>query len=104
MRELFYSTFYYDLRFSLDISFFLGTEKKFIIVEMAYFSRWWSEQNEQSRNNTRKVIERGQLKFTNGGWCMNDEATAYYEDIIDQMTLGHQFLKKELNYVPTIGW
>lgn len=23
---------------------------------------------------------------------MNDEATAYYEDIIDQMTLGHKFL------------
>jgi hypothetical protein len=23
-------------------------------------------------------------------WCMSDEATPYYEDLIDQMTIGHQ--------------
>ena len=35
---------------------------------------------------------------------MNDEAAAYYEDIIDQMTIGHQFLKQHFDYIPTIGW
>lgn len=35
---------------------------------------------------------------------MNDEATAYYEDIILQMTVGHQFLLNEFGYVPKIGW
>lgn len=35
---------------------------------------------------------------------MNDEATCYYEDMIDQMTLGHQYLKNNFNVVPTIGW
>jgi lysosomal alpha-mannosidase len=35
---------------------------------------------------------------------MNDEASCYYEDIIDQMTLGHQFLKKTFDYAPTVGW
>ena len=35
---------------------------------------------------------------------MNDEADTYYEDIIDQMTVGHTFLKKTFNVIPTIGW
>lgn len=35
---------------------------------------------------------------------MNDEANPYYEDIIDQMSYGHRFLKKEFGVTPTIGW
>ena len=35
---------------------------------------------------------------------MNDEATTYFEDIIDQMTLGHQFLKRTFNITVDIGW
>lgn len=35
---------------------------------------------------------------------MHDEATTYYEDIIDQMTTGLTWLKSTLGVVPTIGW
>jgi len=35
---------------------------------------------------------------------MSDEATPYYEDIIDQMTLGHKFLLKTFGVKPKIGW
>lgn len=35
---------------------------------------------------------------------MNDEADPYYEDIIDQMTIGHEFLLREFNVTPTVGW
>jgi len=35
---------------------------------------------------------------------MNDEANAYYEDIIDQMTVGHKFLLDNFGIRPTIGW
>ncbi len=52
----------------------------------------------------KKLVIKEQLEFLSGGWCMNDEATAYYEDIIDQMTLGHKFLLENFNYVPTVGW
>ena len=29
------------------------------------------------------LVANGQFEFINGGWCMNDEAAPYYEDIID---------------------
>ncbi len=40
----------------------------------------------------------------NGGFSANDDATNYYEDIIDQMTYGHQFIYKNFNTKVKIGW
>jgi len=56
------------------------------------------------KQKVKGLVDNGQLEFINGGWCMNDEATCYYEDIIDQMTLGHQWLLNTFNVKPTIGW
>ncbi len=52
----------------------------------------------------KKLVRNGQLEFINGGVCQNDEATPYYEDMIDQMTWGHQFLKREFGIAPNVGW
>uniref|UniRef100_A0A8C4Q1D9 Alpha-mannosidase n=2 Tax=Eptatretus burgeri TaxID=7764 RepID=A0A8C4Q1D9_EPTBU len=48
----------------------------------------------------------GQLEFINGGWCMNDEATPTYIDIIDQMTLGLRFLNDTfgIGARPLVAW
>ena len=35
---------------------------------------------------------------------MSDEANMYYEDFIDQMTIGLRWLKETFNYVPTVAW
>ena len=35
---------------------------------------------------------------------MHDEAATHFMGMIDQTTLGHSFLKKELGVVPTVGW
>lgn len=40
----------------------------------------------------------------NGGFCMHDEAATHYIDMIDQTTLGHQFLNEEFGVTPRIGW
>jgi hypothetical protein len=76
----------------------------FIYVETAFFARWWREQTPQMQQNVRQLLANGQLEFINGGWCMNDEATPNFVDIVDQMTYGHAFLKAELGVVPKIGW
>lgn len=35
---------------------------------------------------------------------MHDEATFHYIDLIDQTTLGHQFIKDEFGKLPRVGW
>ena len=78
--------------------------RRFIYVEIAFFFRWWREQNPGTKAIVKDLVRRGQLEFINGGWTMNDEATIYYTDGVDQMTEGHQFLLREFGVVPTIGW
>lgn len=79
-------------------------DRKFIYVESAFFKRWWDEQTTEIKYKVRGFVKNGQLEFINGGWCMHDEAAPNYLDMIDQTTLGHQFLLKEFGAVPTIGW
>eukprot|EP00123_Amoebidium_parasiticum_P018535 comp24234_c1_seq1/m.44725 comp24234_c1_seq1/g.44725 ORF comp24234_c1_seq1/g.44725 comp24234_c1_seq1/m.44725 type:complete len:1042 (-) comp24234_c1_seq1:530-3655(-) len=79
-------------------------DRKFIYVEMAFFTRWWDEQEEGTRQIVRDLVRNGQLVFVNGGWAMNDEASVHYVATIDQMTRGHNFLLKEFGIRPRIGW
>ncbi|KAJ6797677.1 alpha-mannosidase [Iris pallida] len=78
--------------------------RKFVYVEQAFFQRWWEEQNEITHEVVKRLVNSGQLDFINGGWCMHDEATVHYIDMIDQTTLGHRMIKKQFNKVPRTGW
>ena len=78
--------------------------RKFIYVEMAFFQRWWRQQSEALKLKVKELINSGQLEFINGGMSMHDEATPHYIDLIDQTTLGHQFIKKEFGQKPRVGW
>ena len=80
--------------------------RRFIYVEIAFFERWWTEQDDETRTTVKKLVQGGQLEFINGGWCMNDEAATHYVAIVDQMTEGFLFLDKEFGAVarPRIGW
>lgn len=89
---------------SLVYALEMNPKRTFTYVEMAFFTMWWDEQSDEIKDKTREFVRNGQLSFVNGGWCMHDEATTHYVGMIDQTTLGHDFLKKEFNYVPSIGW
>lgn len=78
--------------------------RTFVYVEMSFFMKWWGEINEDTKNKVRELVKRGQLDFPLGGYCQSDEAATYYEDIIEQMTIGHTFLKNEFNFIPKYGW
>ena len=81
-------------------------DRKFIYVELAFFSRWWRRQNDLKRAQVQGFIKSGQLEFINGGWASNDEATPTYLDIVDQHTMGGVFIAHEFgsDHIPTVGW
>jgi len=78
--------------------------RKFAFAEQAFFQRWWREQSKEKQGHVKKLVDSGQLEFINGGWCMHDEATTHYVDMIDHTTLGHRFIKQQFNKTPRVGW
>eukprot|EP01080_Neovahlkampfia_damariscottae_P009042 gene9042-1139_t len=63
----------------------------------------WLETLRQYYDNCRNHKEKG-FEFVLGAWCMNDEATPTYSAIIDQVTLGHQWLLEKFNVTPKYSW
>lgn len=42
--------------------------------------------------------------MVNMGWVENDEAVCYYDDIIEQYTVGMNWLYETFNYIGRVGW
>lgn len=84
----------------------MDESKRFVYVEMSFFSKWWNEQTEQMKSIVKRLVNEGRLEFINGGWCMNDEATVNYQSTIEQMTLGLKFLNDNFGKCaqPKVGW
>jgi lysosomal alpha-mannosidase len=80
--------------------------RRFIYVEMAFFSRWWNEQEDNLRHVVKQLVNEGRLQFILGGWSMNDEATTHYTAIVDQHTRGMRFLKENFGECgrPLASW
>ncbi|KAH9608357.1 hypothetical protein KSS87_017812 [Heliosperma pusillum] len=78
--------------------------RKFVFAEQAFFQRWWAIQELEIQAVVKKLVDAGQLEFVNGGWCMHDEATTHYIDMIDQTTLGHRYIMEQFNKTPRAGW
>jgi len=79
-------------------------ERKFVYVEMAFFKLWWDKQTAEMKDAVRKLVDNKQFEIINGGWSMNDEACPYYEEIIDNMQTGIEWINKELGFSSYIGW
>ena len=89
---------------SMVISLLNNKERKFSYVEMIFFSRWYYNQTEEIKIKVKELIKEGRLEIINGGWVMHDEACSHYKHLLDNMRIGFNFLKKEFNIIPKIGW
>jgi alpha-mannosidase len=56
------------------------------------------------KQDVRELVSNGQLELINGGWSMHDEACPTYQDMINNMMIGHDFIKEEFGVKPRIGW
>ena len=78
----------------------LDPKKRYIQVETAFFWRYWVEQNEDTKEMVKQMVNEGRLEFIGGGWSMHDEATVHYSALVDNMAFGmknlHDWFGKNL--------
>lgn len=69
-----------------------------------YFMKWYDEQNEETQNMTKKLIDQDRMVFINGGWIMNDEAVPSYKQSLLQFRLGLDVMNRTFGKRATFGW
>ncbi|XP_063836095.1 lysosomal alpha-mannosidase-like isoform X1 [Ostrinia nubilalis] len=81
-------------------------KRRFIYVETAFFWKWWNLQPDSIKSKVHTLVTEGRLQFVGGAWSMNDEATTYYQSIIDQFTWGLSKLRDTFGAYgrPRVGW
>ena len=50
------------------------------------------------------MVKEKRLDFVNAGWSMHDEAVTHHDDMMNNMMIGHEFLEREFNFRPKVGW
>lgn len=80
--------------------------RRFTYVEIAFFALWWEEQDEPTKAVFRRLVAEGQLDFTNGGWCMPDEGSPSYQDMLYNMQKGLRYIEREFgkDARPRVAW
>ena len=79
-------------------------KRKMIWAEISYLDLWWKESDQENRQRFQNLVKSGQIEIVTGGWVMNDEANTHYYAMIEQLTLGHEWMKQRLGVVPENGW
>ena len=69
-----------------------NSTRKYFITEIVFFKDWYENLKEQKKEEVKKIVKNKQLEVGNSGWVENDEAVCYYEDILDQYTVGMKFM------------
>jgi len=104
-----------DQYFANEVYFIIDTvvqnlaadpNRRFIYVETGFFARWWEQASDEKRAVATKLVKDKQLEFTNGAWCMHDEASPLWTAMVDQTTRGHQFILKNFgaDAAPRATW
>ena len=71
---------------------------------MKFLNMWYVRATKERQEALKKLIKEGRFEIVMGGWVHTDECDANYEDIVNNMVEGHQWLSKEFGVSPRIGW
>ncbi len=69
-----------------------------------YFKNWFETQPPEVQKLVKYLIKTRRFEFVGGGWIQNDEACPSYTSIIDQMTVGLEYLNERFGIKPKIAW
>ena len=78
--------------------------RKFTQATTGFLKTWWEAQNNNTKETVKKLVKNKQIEFVNGGWVDNDEGCPNFDDIINNMMIGHEFIKETFGVAPRIAW
>ena len=81
-------------------------KRKFIWAEISYFEWWWKEQDGETKQRVKRLLQDKQFEFVTGGWVQPDEANTQLYAMEIQLQEGHDFIRQEFGdeYIPKFGW
>jgi alpha-mannosidase len=79
-------------------------KRTFSWCEISFFRLWYDRQPDYKKNVIKNLVRQKRLEFVGGSWVMHDEASTYYQHIIDNIRVGLRFLKEEFNYEVRTAW
>lgn len=84
----------------------LDPSRRYIWAEVAFFAKWWELQSPEMHGMVRRLVEQQQLEFVEGGWCQADEIVATIDGRVENLVLGHEWLRQNIagNVTPAVGW
>ena len=81
-----------------------NSSRRYFTTEIFFFKDWYDYLNQTSKDRVKELVKSGQLEVANAGWVENDEAVTYYDDIIEQYTLGMNFMYTEFGHISRVAW
>ena len=79
----------------------IDRQKKYVVSEMCYFELWYKHCSDHMKKIVRQLINEKRIEIGGGGYVAADDATPYYEDLIDMTMIGHEWLRKTFGIRPT---
>lgn len=79
-------------------------DRRYFTTEVFFFKDWYDYLDMYKKGKVKELLQNGKLELANAGWVENDEAICYYDDIIDQYTVGMNFMNEEFGVVSRVGW
>ncbi len=68
------------------------------------FLKHWIDSDHNNSQLFKKVVDSGQMEIVNGGYAVHDNASPYFDDIINTYEYGREFVYKQFGLVPRTGW
>ena len=79
-------------------------KRRITLSDLKIVEIWYTRASDQNKALFKKFVQNGQIEVANGGWGSIDQACPTYEDMLNNVMLGHQFMQKEFGVIPKVGW
>ena len=78
-------------------SLLINNNRTFTYADISFFRQWYISLNETTKDHLHSLIKEGRFCFVNGGFGLESETLSHYNDVINELSIGLEFLQNELN-------